>query len=79
MFELVGVTGATTQTGIAAGLNMFTWVCQVVFVWLGKRVGRRTIMLSIWPCLLLGLIGMCVATAIVTNSADGNRAAGIAG
>ena len=78
VFDLVGITGATTQTGIAAGLNMFTWLCQIAAVFVGKRVGRRTIMLTIWPMLLLGLIGLCVSTAAFTHSAEGNKSAGVA-
>lgn len=61
---MVGITGATTQTGIAAGLNMFTWLCQIAAVFVGKRVGRKRILLFVWPCLLASLIAMCAATAI---------------
>lgn len=60
VFDLVGITGATTQTGINAGLSMFTYFCQIGAVFTGKRVGRRTIILWVWPTLLLGLIGLCV-------------------
>jgi SP family sugar:H+ symporter-like MFS transporter len=57
---------------------MFTWLCQIAAVFVGKRVGRRTIMLTIWPMLLLGLIGLCVSTAAFTHSAEGNKSAGVA-
>lgn len=78
VFDLVGITGATTQTGIAAGLNMFTWCTQIAGVFWGKHVGRRTIMLIMWPCILLGLVGMCVSSGVFANSLEGSRSAGIA-
>ncbi|KAJ3812899.1 general substrate transporter [Lentinula lateritia] len=61
VFDLVGITDATTQTGIQAGLSMFTWFCQIAAVYVGKYVGRRKILLFIWPTLLLSLVGLCVS------------------
>ncbi len=61
VFDLVGITNPTTQTGISAGLSVFTWICQIVAVFVGKRVGRKTILLWVWPILLLGLVGLCVS------------------
>ena len=61
VFDLIGITDPTTQTGIAAGLSIFTWFCQIAAVFVGKRVGRKTIILWVWPTLLLGLIGLCIS------------------
>jgi hypothetical protein len=66
IFDQVGITGASTQTGIAAGLNMFTWFCQVGATLAGTRIGRRTIILWTWPFLLLALAGLC-ATGYVPS------------
>ncbi|WWD18249.1 hypothetical protein CI109_102699 [Kwoniella shandongensis] len=78
VFDLVGITGAATQTGISAGLSIFTWFCQIAAVYTGKFVGRRKIVLWVWPALLLSLIGMCVSSATFANAVDGNRSAGVA-
>lgn len=78
-FEQVGITDATTQTGIAAGLSIFTWFCQIGAVYTGKRVGRKTILLWVWPALLLGLVGLCASGGVFQNAGDaGNTSAGIA-
>lgn len=61
IFELAGITGASTQTGINAGLSMFTWFCQIGAVILGKKFGRRPFLLGVWPMLLLCLAGVCAA------------------
>lgn len=74
---MVGITGATTQTGIAAGLNMFTWVTQIAGVFWGKYAGRRTIMLVLWPAVLFGLVGMCVST-VFAEKQEGTKSAAIA-
>jgi hypothetical protein len=65
VFDSVGITDPSTQTGINAGLSMFTWCCQIAAVIVGKRVGRRTIILWVWPTLLLGLIGLCVSRYVI--------------
>ena len=64
VFDSVGITGATRQTGIAAGLSIFTWFCQIGAVIMGKRVGRKTILLVMWPTLLLALIGLTVSGCV---------------
>jgi SP family sugar:H+ symporter-like MFS transporter len=75
---MVGITDPTTVTGIYAGLSMFTWACQIAAVVVGLRVGRKTILLVVWPCLLASLIAMCVATAIFEKrEAAGYLATGI--
>ena len=61
VFTQVGITSPSAQTGINAGLSMFTWVCQLTAVWAGNYIGRRKILLSVWPILLLSLIGLCVS------------------
>jgi len=78
VFDLVGITNPTTQTGISAGLYVFTWFCQIAAVFLGKRVDKRTILLWVWPTLLLGLIGLCVSTGVFSNGGEVNNHAGVA-
>lgn len=62
IFGSVGITDAPTQTGIAAGLSMFTWVCQIAAVFAGKRVGRKTLLLWVWPLLLVFLACLCATS-----------------
>ncbi|RXK37335.1 sugar transporter [Tremella mesenterica] len=71
VFTQVGITDPTTQTGINAGLSVFTWFCQIAAVFIGKRVGRKTIVLWIWPCLFLALIGLCAAGGVAAHQLDG--------
>ncbi|KAJ9107164.1 hypothetical protein QFC19_002824 [Naganishia cerealis] len=78
IFDQVGITGASTQTGIAAGLNVFTWFCQIGATFASKRIGRRTIILCVWPVLLLCLGGLCATAGVYANSDSSNKAAGIA-
>lgn len=78
VFDLVGITDPTTQTGINAGLNIFTWFCQIAAVWAGKYVGRKKILLWIWPTLLLCLVGLCVAGGVFSNAGEENTQAGVA-
>ncbi|KAK8865576.1 hypothetical protein IAR55_000720 [Kwoniella newhampshirensis] len=78
VFNLVGITGAATQTGISAGLSVFTWFCQIGAVYTGKFVGRRKIVLWVWPALLVSLVGLAVAGAEFAKAEDGNKSAGIA-
>jgi len=78
VFDLVGITNATTQTGIAAGLNMFCWVAQVTAVYLGKFVGRKKILLWTWPVLLLGLVGLCVSGGVFVKSGETDHKSAVA-
>ncbi|ORY90786.1 putative hexose transport-related protein [Leucosporidium creatinivorum] len=78
VLTLVGITGATVQTGIGAGLSMFGWCCQVTGVWAMSKTGRRNIVLGTWPVLLLCNIGLIVCTAVYANSGSTNTKAGIA-
>ena len=78
VFDLVGITDATTQTGINAGLSFFTWFCQLGFVYVGRFAGRRTILLWLWPALLLSLIGLTVASGVFANNDQGDTKAGVA-
>jgi len=76
---MVGITDPTTVTGIYAGLSMFTWLCQILAVLVGMRVGRKTLLLVVWPCLLASLIAMCVSTAIFEQrEAAGSMLTGLA-
>lgn len=61
IYSQVGITDATTQTGIQAGLNVLTWFSQVAAVWTGRKVGRKTILLWVWPMLLCCLVGLCAS------------------
>ncbi|OWZ38215.1 sugar transporter [Cryptococcus neoformans] len=78
VFDLVGITKSSVQTGINAGLTIFTWFCQIGAVYTGRFVGRRKIILWVWPTLLLGLIGLCVSSGVFANSTEGNTKAGVA-
>lgn len=59
IYTQVGITDPTTQTGIQAGLNVLTWFSQIAAVILGRKVGRKTIVLWVWPMLLVCLVGLC--------------------
>jgi SP family sugar:H+ symporter-like MFS transporter len=59
IYNQVGITDPTTQTGIQAGLNVLTWFSQIAAVALGRKVGRKTILLWVWPLLLACLVGLC--------------------
>lgn len=82
-FEQVGITDPTTQTGIAAGLNVFTWIVEIAAIFVGKHVGRKKIVLWTWPTVLLGLIGICASSGVFQTATDKGddataKAAGIA-
>ena len=78
VFEQVGITDPTTQTGINAGLNVFTWICQIAFVFVGKRFGRRPILLWIWPFMLVSMAGLCAASGVSATAINGNNHAAVA-
>lgn len=78
VFASVGITDNTTQTGLAAGFSMFTWVTQIAGVLVGKKAGRKTILLWIWPTLLLSLVGLCVSSRMYSIGDEVNNKAGIA-
>ncbi|KAI9632414.1 general substrate transporter [Dioszegia hungarica] len=78
VFSSVGITDATTQTGIAAGLSMFTWVCQIAAVFASKRVGRKTMLLWVWPFILIFLSCLCATSGVYTESGNENMAASTA-
>jgi len=78
IFDQVGITNPTTQTGISAGLSVFTWFCQIAAVLAGRRVGKKTILLWVWPLLLLGLVGLCISSGVYANGGEANAQAGIA-
>jgi hypothetical protein len=57
---------------------MFTWVTQIAGVLVGKKAGRKTILLWIWPTLLLSLVGLCVSSRMYGIGDAVNNKAGIA-
>lgn len=59
IYSQVGITDPTAQTGIQAGLNVLTWFSQIAAVILGRKVGRKTIVLWVWPMLLVSLVALC--------------------
>jgi SP family sugar:H+ symporter-like MFS transporter len=61
IYSQVGITDPTTQTGIQAGLNVLTWFSQIAAVALGRKVGRKTILLWVWPLILACLVGLCAS------------------
>lgn len=78
VFASVGITDPTTQTGIAAGLSMFTWFCQIGAVIVGRRVGRKTILLCVWPVLLLFFACLMATSGVYTESGETNMGASYA-
>jgi MFS family permease len=78
VFTSVGITDPTTQTGIAAGLNVWSWIMQISAVWLGIYVGRKKILLGVWPVLLLCLVGLCVAGAMFDKSGQEDHKSAVA-
>lgn len=65
VLNLVGITDTTTQTGLGVGLSAWTYIVQIVAVFVGKRVGCKPIILIIWPLLLLCLVGLCVSGCVI--------------
>ncbi|ORY25046.1 putative hexose transport-related protein [Naematelia encephala] len=78
VLKLVGITSPSTITGIGAGLSMFGLVCNLLGVWSLKYFRRRSMVLIVWPCLMLGLAGMAAAGARFEASGGTNTHAGIA-
>lgn len=78
VFDSVGITDPTQQTGINAGLNTFSWFTQIAAVWGGRYFGRRTPILGAWPFMLLCLVGLCVAGGMFARSGDTDSRAGAA-
>ncbi|BGP48361.1 hypothetical protein JCM10450v2_004233 [Rhodotorula kratochvilovae] len=72
----VGITGSATQTGIGAGLSMFSWVVQIISYWVMTRVKRRTHVLATWPFIIAFNVGVTAASAIYDK--NGSKSAGIA-
>lgn len=78
VFDLVGITDTTTQTGIAAGMNVFQWIAQIAAIWTGKYVGRKKIILANWPMLLLVLVGLTVSGATFAHSGETDHKSAVA-
>ncbi|KAE9410666.1 general substrate transporter [Gymnopus androsaceus JB14] len=76
ILELVGITGASTQTGINAGLTTFTCVMAFFGVWLTERIRRKPQIYLSWVGVLISNIGLIVSTAVYTKT--GHKSAGIA-
>ena len=56
-------------------MSVFTWICQLVAVYVGRFVGRKTMLLWLWPCVLLALIGQCVSTGVIPEGGHNSHAA----
>ncbi|WVO17757.1 hypothetical protein L204_105455 [Cryptococcus depauperatus] len=78
VLDLVGITKASMQTGINAGLSMFKWMCQISSVWAMCYVGRRRILLSVWPLLFLSLVGLAISNGVFSHRAEGDKKTGVA-
>ncbi|ODN84256.1 hypothetical protein L202_00245 [Cryptococcus amylolentus CBS 6039] len=73
-----GISGAGKITGIGAGLNMWGFVCQVGGVWALHSCRRRTMVLSVWPLLMIGMAAMAASNGVFQVSDQSNHAAGVA-
>jgi len=78
ILTLVGITGATRQSGINAGLTMLTFAMEVAGSLVLNKMRRRVIFLSTWPMLLVLMVGICVGSAVFAESGKKNTHAGIA-
>lgn len=78
VFDSVGITDPSVQTGIAAGLNMFTWLCQIGSVMTERFFGKKRILLWCWPLLLLCFVGLTVAGAQFAKSDQQDHKSAIA-
>lgn len=47
-------------------------------MYVGRFVGRRSIILGVWPVLLLCLAGLCASSGVFANGDQDNTSAGIA-
>lgn len=77
IYSQVGITDPTTQTGIQAGLNVLTWFSQIAAVALGRKVGRKTILLWVWPLLLVCLVGLCSTSGVYAETGETNTSASV--
>lgn len=78
ILTLVGITGASTQTGINAGLNFFLFFCDIAGALSLKKLRRRRLVLTIWPILFLSMAAIMGSSAAFAHSGDSSKAAGIA-
>lgn len=78
ILNLVGIQGATKQTGIGAGLNMMAFAMQFIGAIHLKTIRRRTMVLWTWPFLMVSMAGIAASGAVFANSGQLDRAAGIA-
>ncbi|KAE9408891.1 MFS general substrate transporter [Gymnopus androsaceus JB14] len=70
ILELVGITGASTQTGINAGLITFTCAMAFFGVWLTERIRRKSQIYLSWVGVLISNIGLIASTAVYTKTAE---------
>ncbi|TYJ52866.1 hypothetical protein B9479_006501 [Cryptococcus floricola] len=73
-----GITGAGQITGIGAGLNMYSFILQCLGVYSLRYFGRRSMVLSTWPLLMLGMAAMAATSGVYQHSGQSDKGAGIA-
>jgi hypothetical protein len=78
ILTLVGITGASTQTGINAGLNFFLFFCEAGGAFALKKLRRRKLVLTVWPILFIAMAAIMGSSAAFAYSGNSSRSAGIA-
>ncbi|KAK8864109.1 hypothetical protein IAR55_001355 [Kwoniella newhampshirensis] len=78
VLELVGIKGTATQTGIGAGINMWSFLVQIFGVLSLGHFRRRSMILIVWPLLMLGMALLAATGAVFAQSGQTNTRAGIA-
>lgn len=78
VFDSVGITDPSVQTGIAAGLNMFTWVCQISSVLTERFFGKKKILLYCWPLMIATFVGLTVSGSCYDKSGGEDHKSAVA-
>lgn len=78
ILSLVGINGASTQTGIDAGLNFFLFLCEAGGAFALKKLRRRKLVLTVWPILFIAMAAIMGSSAAFAYSGDTSKAAGVA-
>ncbi|KAM0755410.1 putative hexose transport-related protein [Meredithblackwellia eburnea MCA 4105] len=74
----IGIVGSTRQSGIGAGLSLFSWICQIGGALGVARTKRRGMLLYTWPALLVLMVGLCASSGVYARSGRENTSAAYA-